>query len=798
MSNKTHNGFTLGLAKAAVLAQLVLVGARAFAGFGGWIFLFLGTGLLAGSFQVRNLASPKARKVQRTLLIIGAVCSVALTFGKLPPATAFILCAVFGAGISNTGVALQSIAGSFEPETGAFHLELGLAGLVLGAFFFLSPGILAVRIVLIALSAICFGCLVKLENYCLGIGLGEHTRIEGREAVFDGQRTIRFYSLFKMKLPRFFLILSMACAFSIGLMAAAVDYSPYLPAMMLCFAAGSLVFGLTRKVFSRAFVLLLSALGLLVFSLLLFNGINAVWVYGLQGLFLSGVLVSVCSYYVLACKSIEVLLGAPSPTLLCTTSAILSVLASGAGAVLASVTGLGTLWVLTGGILLFCFAFILIFIHAKMLNSETRLKEYLSSVEKNVVVREALVRELIRRPDAHKKPPMWLYFLAGLVIRQMCRSKYGMHVVKKCRIKGPALILTNHTSNFDYLYIASTCWPMRINFLATYYWFTFKKLRPWLRYMGVIQKYQFATDLTAMKKLKYVITEKHSTTFIAPEGTIYANGKSGYMSDSIVKIIKFLKVPVYSMKIEGAGLGHGKWQKVQQPETRVEISMAPLFTAEEVASLDKPTMYTRIVDALHFDDFEYQKRTGVQVRGTTRAEGLDDLLYHCPDCGKEFTLKTEGNRIFCTGCGLEARINDSYRFDWPQGKVWFDNYSQWFDYQYDLLYEQMKADPDFQMSSKVRYMIDVVDTDGYVDAGEGVITLSLRDGWTYRGTLLGKEVEEHDSLLSVPVAIMKMGVHFELPFKDGHSRCFRLVDDGRVSQKWHIASRVITEKILKK
>jgi 1-acyl-sn-glycerol-3-phosphate acyltransferase/transcription elongation factor Elf1 len=808
MQSKECNGIVLGVAKGLAVCQFAWTGMLSFQINGIWPLAAMWIATLAGAFQIRILSSEKAWHFQRMSLIVEGLSGFALMFPKLPFVASIALSVLFGASLSWLFISLLAVAGTVKQNNPVFAVSGAVFGL--GMFLIgisgmkeisgLPHSIIMVGTVLFPASI--FGCLIYIDDYSRAAELGRTSLLNGTEAVFDGQRTLSFFSLFKMNASRFILILGLLVSAGIGMAIGGLDDVGQIPGpsvLPLAFAVGCLLFGLIGRKGNppRAMLLAVSSALCAVASSLTWldidNPIFSSSIAALLGLGLGGVVCTCLGYYLLACRAMSVMVNGIETSLLSGSLGGLCIggIAMGfaAGRLIGVSIALAMIWILASALLM-------LFVGSRFLSDEAHMEKYLSGEEANPVVREGLVRRMIRRPDKHKRPPILLYWLAMLVISPMCRFKFGMRVVKNCRIERPALILTNHASNFDYLFIGAACFPLRISFLATYYWFTFKKLRPWLRFMGVIQKYQFATDLTAMKKLKYVIQEKNGATFIAPEGTIYADGKSGYVGDAVVKIVKFLKVPVYTIKIEGAGLGHGKWQKVQQKDSKVLLTIDKLLDNNDVKTLPSKEIYERIVEAIKFDDFEFQKRTGVQICGARKAEGLDDLLYKCPRCQKEFVLSTRGNTISCSNCRLEAQINESFRFDWPEGKKWFDNYSEWFDYQYDSLYQQMKANPDFSMSAKVRYRVDIVDTDGYNDAGEGILTLSLKDGWTYDGMLLGRHVVEHDNLSAVPVAIMKMGCHIELPFK-GHSRCFHFIEDGRYSQKWHIASRIITEKLMR-
>ena len=388
-----------------------------------------------------------------------------------------------------------------------------------------------------------------------------------------------------------------------------------------------------------------------------------------------------------------------------------------------------------------------------------------------------------------KRPNAFLYFLGARVYAPlMCRRKFNL-VSSGERVKGPALIISNHTSNHDYKFIGCAVKPARISFLVTYHFFTFKKLAFWLKAIGAIPKYQFTTDLEAMRKIQYVVQKQKGTVYIAPEGTVYASGHLGFISPAIAKMVRFLKVPVYACKIEGAGLGNAKWS-THTHRGKVSIQTHKIIDAEETTSLSRDEIMDRIITALTYNEFEYQKRENVLVEGSDKALGFETMFYKCPCCGSEFKLITVGNDVKCTECGTTATFRDDFTFSWNTEKQYFENYSQWYDWQYEQMLEEVKK-PDFKLEDEVDYEIDEPGVDQYVKVGHGTMTFS-HDGWDYKGTYRDREFEEHDDPRSVFLATLTVGKHFQLPNRDGHSRAYAPTNP-LTSMKWHLASRVMSE-----
>ncbi len=389
-----------------------------------------------------------------------------------------------------------------------------------------------------------------------------------------------------------------------------------------------------------------------------------------------------------------------------------------------------------------------------------------------------------------RKPSGFLYWVVVGIYRIIIKFKFNLHH-HGVSPHGPALILSNHTSNQDYKLLAASLWPKRITFVGTYHWFTFRKLNFWLRHMGVIPKYQFAPDMASMKMIRYALDKNRGLVFIAPEGTVYAAGRLGYISPSIAKTIKVFRTAVYASKIEGAGLGNAKWS-LRSHRGRTDVTTSLIITKEESQTLSVDEIMERINTSLSYDDFEYQKRYDVRVKGEDKLEGFDTMFYRCPSCGEEFTLSSHGNTVRCSKCGAEAELDDTFHFSWKnnRGRT-IDNYADWYTWQYEEMKKEAEKE-DFVLEEEVEYGIDRPGVDNYVKVGRGMMKLT-HAGWDYRGTYEGEEIEEHDDIADVFLATLKIGLHFELPFRKGHCRVYYPVKNGKTSMKWHLASRALTE-----
>ena len=71
---------------------------------------------------------------------------------------------------------------------------------------------------------------------------------------------------------------------------------------------------------------------------------------------------------------------------------------------------------------------------------------------------------------------------------------------------------------------------------------------------------------------------------------------------------------------------------------------------------------------------------GVEYKSDKMAEGLEKVLFKCPNCLKEDTLTTEKDHIRCE-CGLDATLDSFYKLH----NVSFDRVNEWFEWQHNSI-----------------------------------------------------------------------------------------------------------------
>lgn len=321
-----------------------------------------------------------------------------------------------------------------------------------------------------------------------------------------------------------------------------------------------------------------------------------------------------------------------------------------------------------------------------------------------------------------KRPNLFLHTVIVFFLKVLAIFK-GQKIVRKDKIKGPAIALSNHTSFWDFLYTMSAVYPRRLNFIAAKKFFYEKPLGPILRLANAIPKALLEPDLTStMTSLRTLRNGGILSLF--PEGQITLSGEFLTPSFSIAKLLKKAKVPVYIVKHYNAYLVNPPWNKKSYPG-KIKTEIYKLFTAEEVARLSELELYNAVYQALHHNPFVYNI-TAKEKYKIKELTDIDLILYECPEC-KEETLTYTGKTIHCTNCLYRRTVDHYWQFE---DTNFYDLYLR----QEQTMREKIKSDKNYALSSFVS--LESFRGDKILTVGHGNFTINQK-GYFFEGEIDG-------------------------------------------------------------
>lgn len=361
-----------------------------------------------------------------------------------------------------------------------------------------------------------------------------------------------------------------------------------------------------------------------------------------------------------------------------------------------------------------------------------------------------------KKPQKVGKPAAWLYHPAFLIVSLYYRIRYRVHIYNselKNMPKG-AVVLATHTSNKDHFLTAMALYPRRVTFVMSEHFFANKMLRPLLKIMRAIPKKMFCPDTRSVLNMIRAIREGN-TLLLFPEGRLTCYGKSLPITPGTAELVRNLGVPVYTIVAEGAGKTFPKWAK--KPRIgRIDVHLHKLFDGPELKEMLLDDIDQKIADAISHNAWE--SLPDVKFRSKAPAEGLDGILWLCPECGAEHSLNCRDNKIVCEKCGLTAAVDAHGQIAGAPCGIktvadWFEHNASTLDLNSPLVSECFvgMTDGDPKKDGVMRR-----------DVGHGKMALSS-DGFTFDGEINGEET--HISLLGkdAPGALpISVGDHFDV------------------------------------
>ena len=374
-------------------------------------------------------------------------------------------------------------------------------------------------------------------------------------------------------------------------------------------------------------------------------------------------------------------------------------------------------------------------------------------------------------------PSPFFYGLIHHGTALLCRLLVHPRITRDPRLttmKGPLIVLSNHPSYLDPPLVAMVLPKRRIHFLTTQVFFR-NPLIGWILFkVGAIPKIQFRSDSRALKAMLKVLGRGGALS-IFPEGQRSIDGTPTPFDDAIAKMVRKTKCAVAVVRIEGGYLTWPRWTTSRFRRGRIDVRGDLLLSGDESATLSVDEIQSRLVAALSYQEYDWQRRERVRFRSSRPAESLHRILHHCPACRQELVMRSKRNRLYCKNCGNTA-VMDGYGFLRPSEPTHqvFEDVRQWHLWQIDQQRETV-TQPGFRASYAVELTM-ARGEEAYVPAGNGELILSA-NGFDYQGTDGERPISRHFPLPGRGGLNVDYGISIELADADASYRV--KLDDGQ-------------------
>ena len=382
--------------------------------------------------------------------------------------------------------------------------------------------------------------------------------------------------------------------------------------------------------------------------------------------------------------------------------------------------------------------------------------------------------------STYQKPNSFIYGTAKTVAAVFAKAVFKRSFIRNeiKYAKGPFVVIANHQAAYDFVnLIGASKRPM--SFVLSNAFYNSLPIKGILDKMGVIPKQQFQTTVSDMRKIKAVISSGNPLV-IYPAGLMCEDGLSTPIPKATYKLLQWLEADVYVAKTSGTYFAMPKWGKGFRPG-KTYMDIYKLFSKEELAKMDIPEIKEKVDDALLFDAYREQEHFMAKYSKNS-IKGLENVLYKCPECGKEFTMEvTEDNIIRCTSCGYEE-ASDEYSFLHNKGLGREIRYaSDWSKKIHEDMLAVLKGNKDYCLSDETEIQMLDYEKHKFVKVGDGTVTFTP-ENITLTGTVNGESRNVSLRTTHFPILPFTPGKCLEL--QDGRDIYRCVLKDGRKVMKY--------------
>lgn len=300
-----------------------------------------------------------------------------------------------------------------------------------------------------------------------------------------------------------------------------------------------------------------------------------------------------------------------------------------------------------------------------------------------------------KTPKPNKFLMSFFMFWIG-ILNKIYKVKFSYDYERKSISKQPTVLLSAHASRLEFLYSVYGLGRKDINVVCGYQNIMKKGLYGILMKLGIISKYLYQPDLLCVKNMIRVL-RRGGSLGLFPEGIQSTSGSTHPINPATAQFIKRSKANIVVCTSKGAYLATNRYSP-DRKKGYIGINYSLLFTPEMLEALTEEEIYSSILEKISYNDFAYNKVARNKYIGKKpNASGIDNILYKCPDCHKEFALHVKNDSLICDHCGFKVKINEYYDLVSINSQSCPADIDQWYKWQRSCVAEQVKSD-DFELT----------------------------------------------------------------------------------------------------
>ena len=334
--------------------------------------------------------------------------------------------------------------------------------------------------------------------------------------------------------------------------------------------------------------------------------------------------------------------------------------------------------------------------------------------------------EVLKLPKLkHKKPlvpNILLTTLVRILVQPTLKQIKFSYTTERMDLIGkdePCLILMNHSSFTDMKLAYGIFYPKKTGFITSVDAMS-GILGKFMRILGCTPTHKFVTDMSLLKDLEYMLKVNKENVIMYPEAGYSLDGRTTTLPRKLGVLLKRLGVPVVTVITTGAFARDPMYNMLQIRDVKVSAHVKCLATAEEIKEKSVAELDALIDEAFSFDNFAWQRDNKIVIDEPFRADGLQRILYKCPNCGAECKMEGKGTKLICHACEKEWEMDEYGQLKALSGETEYPHIPDWYDWQRECVRKEIEEGT-YLLDTDVDIVIQV-NLDGVCNIGSGHLT----------------------------------------------------------------------------
>ena len=202
-----------------------------------------------------------------------------------------------------------------------------------------------------------------------------------------------------------------------------------------------------------------------------------------------------------------------------------------------------------------------------------------------------------------------------------------------------------------------------------------------MRQIGCIPTQKFVTDFSLISDINHCLKDLKTSVLMYPEASYTFDGTATALPRKLGFLLKKANVPLVTIITKGAFARDPLYNCLQLRKVNVSAEVKCLLTVDEIKEKSIEEIDEILDKEFSFDNFAWQYENKIVVDEPFRADGLNRILYKCPECQTEGKMAGKGTNIICEHCKKEYHLNTLGRLEATNGETRFPHIPDWYSWE---------------------------------------------------------------------------------------------------------------------